>query len=82
MSGRENETIYQKKETYVVIKLGDKFNIEEEDGSSCQFLGDNIKEDLRAIVFVVFVRTLLALASIHPHLYEGSPVSEEYSFST
>jgi len=48
-------------ETYVIVKFGEKFDVEEEDGSASQLLRDDIKEGLRAIVFIVLVIALLAL---------------------
>ena len=68
-------------ETYVIIEFGEKFDVEEEDGSAGQLLRDDIKENLGAIVFIVLVVALLALDCYQTHPNEIRSVTEEDSLS-
>jgi len=61
----------------VVIEFGEKFDIEEEDGSRGEFVGDDVEEDLGAVVFVLFGGTLLRADGEEAHFEEIGAVTEE-----
>lgn len=68
--------------TYVVVELGEKFDVEEENGSGGELVCDNVEENLRAVVFVLFGTTLLRLDGLQAHLDELGSILEEDGFTT
>lgn len=44
-----------------MIKFREELNVEKKDGSRGEFVGYNVKEDLGALIFVLFRCTLLRL---------------------
>lgn len=61
----------------VIVEFGEEFDVEEEDGSGGELVGDNVEKDLRAVVFVLFGGALLGANGEEPHFDKVSPVTEE-----
>ena len=61
----------------VVVEFGEEFDVQEEDGSGGEFVGDDVEEDLGAVVFVLFGGTLLRADGEEAHFEEIGAVTEE-----
>lgn len=65
----------------VVVELGEELDVEEEDGGGGEFVGDDVEEDLGAVVFGGFGAALFGFEGEESHLEDGGAVAEKDSFS-
>ena len=65
----------------IVVELGEELDVEEEDGGGGEFVGDDVEEDLGAMVFGGFGAALFGLEGKEAHLEDGGAVAEKDGFS-
>lgn len=66
----------------VIVEFGEEFDVEEEDGGGGEFVGDDVEEDLRAVVFVFLGGALLGADGKEAHFEEVGAVTEEDAVAT
>ncbi len=64
----------------VVVELGEKLDVEEEDGGGGELVGDDVEEDFGAVVFVFALRALFGFRGQEAHAEDVGAVAEEGGF--
>lgn len=64
--------------TDIVIELGEKLHVEEQNGGEGELVGDDVEKNLWAVVLVRLLGALLRLYGLEAHLKNVGTVTEEY----